>query len=154
MGTTVVDAQGSAFGHVRQFAVAPTVDASHVYGMVVRLTSAKRGDRLSLVPVAEIQLDDAGHAIGQASIESRSIWTLPLTRPDPARTSPTHTAANAVSLRMSLSLWSYPDGDTATGYPAPRPNANAAHEKPSRTNANRSASSAASLLRSGGSNTE
>jgi CBS domain-containing protein len=60
MGTTVVDAQGGAFGHVREFAVAPTVDASHVYGMVVRLTSAKRGDRLSLVPVAELQFDDAG----------------------------------------------------------------------------------------------
>jgi magnesium transporter len=60
MGTTVVDSQGSAFGHVREFAVAPTVDASHVYGMVVRLTSAKRGDRLSLVPVAELQFDDAG----------------------------------------------------------------------------------------------
>jgi magnesium transporter len=60
MGTTVVDAQGSAFGHVREFAVAPTVDASHVYGMVVKLTSAKRGDRPSLVPVAELQLTAAG----------------------------------------------------------------------------------------------
>jgi magnesium transporter len=60
MGTTVVDAQGSAFGHVREFAVAPTVDASHVYGMVVKLTSAKRGDRPSLVPVAELQLTDGG----------------------------------------------------------------------------------------------
>jgi len=46
-------AQGSAFGHVREFAVAPTVDASHVYGMVVKLASSKRGDRPSLVPVAE-----------------------------------------------------------------------------------------------------
>jgi magnesium transporter len=60
MGTTVVDAKGSAFGHVREFAVAPSVDASHVYGMVLRLASAKRGDRPSLVPVAELQLDDAG----------------------------------------------------------------------------------------------
>jgi magnesium transporter len=60
MGTTVVDAQGSAFGHVREFAVAPAVDASHVYGMVVKLTSAKRGDRHSLVPVAELQLNGAG----------------------------------------------------------------------------------------------
>jgi CBS domain-containing protein/sporulation protein YlmC with PRC-barrel domain len=60
MGATVVDAQGSAFGHVREFAVAPAVDASHVYGMVVKLTSAKRGDRHSLVPVAELQLNDAG----------------------------------------------------------------------------------------------
>jgi magnesium transporter len=60
MGTTVVDAQGSAFGHVREFAVAPTIDASHVYGMVVRLTSAKRGDRPSLIPIAELQFDVAG----------------------------------------------------------------------------------------------
>jgi CBS domain-containing protein/sporulation protein YlmC with PRC-barrel domain len=60
MGATVVDARGSAFGHVREFAVAPAVDASHVYGMVVKLTSAKRGDRHSLVPVAELQLNDAG----------------------------------------------------------------------------------------------
>jgi magnesium transporter len=60
MGATVVDAQGSAFGQVREFAVAPAVDATHVYGMVVKLTSAKRGDRHSLVPVAELQLNDAG----------------------------------------------------------------------------------------------
>jgi magnesium transporter len=60
MGATVVDAQGSAFGHVREFAVAPAVDTSHVYGMVVKRTSAKRGDRHSLVPVAELQLNGAG----------------------------------------------------------------------------------------------
>jgi magnesium transporter len=60
MGATVVDAQGSAFGHVREFAVAPSVDTSHVYGMVVKRTSAKRGDRHSLVPVAELQLNGAG----------------------------------------------------------------------------------------------
>jgi magnesium transporter len=60
MGATVVDAQGSVFGHVREFAVAPAVDTSHVYGMVVKRTSAKRGDRHSLVPVAELQLNGAG----------------------------------------------------------------------------------------------
>jgi magnesium transporter len=60
MGTTVVDTQGSAFGHVREFAVAPSVDASHVYGMVLKLVSAKRGDRPSLVPVTELQLTTAG----------------------------------------------------------------------------------------------
>jgi magnesium transporter len=60
MGTAVVDAQGSAFGHVREFAVAPSVDASHVYGMVVRLASAKRGDRPSLVPITEMKLTTAG----------------------------------------------------------------------------------------------
>jgi magnesium transporter len=60
MGATVVDARGSAFGHVREFAVAPSVDAAHVYGMVLRLASAKRGDRPSLVPVTELQLTVAG----------------------------------------------------------------------------------------------
>src|SRR6202789_1598167 len=60
MGATVVDARGSAFGHVREFAVAPSVDAAHVYGMVLRLASAKRGDRPSLVPVTELQLTAAG----------------------------------------------------------------------------------------------
>jgi magnesium transporter len=60
MGTAVVDAQGSAFGHVREFAVAPSVDASHVYGMVLKLASAKRGDRPSLVPVTELQFTAAG----------------------------------------------------------------------------------------------
>src|SRR3984885_12465653 len=60
MGTTVVDAKGSAFGRVREFGGAPSVDASHVYGMVLRLASAKRGDRPSLVPVTELQLTAAG----------------------------------------------------------------------------------------------
>ncbi len=60
MGTAVVDAQGSAFGHVREFAVAPSVDASHVYGMVLKLTSAKRGDRPSLVPVTELKFTTDG----------------------------------------------------------------------------------------------
>src|ERR1700679_4327784 len=60
MGTAVVDAKGSAFGHVREFAAAPSVDASHVYGMVLKLASAKRGDRPSLVPIPELQFPAAG----------------------------------------------------------------------------------------------
>jgi magnesium transporter len=60
MGTTVVDVQGSPFGQVREVAVAPSVDSAHVYGIVLKLTSSKRGDRPSLVPVAELQLTAAG----------------------------------------------------------------------------------------------
>jgi magnesium transporter len=60
MGTEVVDASGGAFGHVREFAVMPSVDAGHVHGIVLRLTSAKRGDRLSLVPINELQLTPGG----------------------------------------------------------------------------------------------
>ena len=55
MGAAVIDAQGGAYGRVREVAVAPSIDASHVFGMVLRLASAKRGDRPSLVPVTELQ---------------------------------------------------------------------------------------------------
>jgi magnesium transporter len=60
MGSAVVDAQGGTFGHVREFAVAPSVDAAHVHGIVLRLASAKRGDRNSLVPVTQLQLTPNG----------------------------------------------------------------------------------------------
>jgi magnesium transporter len=60
MGTTVVDAQGGTFGHVREFAVAPSIDAAHVHGIVLKLASAKRGDRHSLVPVTQLQLMPSG----------------------------------------------------------------------------------------------
>jgi magnesium transporter len=60
MGSAVTDAQGGTFGHVREFAVAPSVDASHVHGIVLRLASAKRGDRPALVPVTELQLTPSG----------------------------------------------------------------------------------------------
>jgi flagellar motility protein MotE (MotC chaperone) len=60
MGTTVVDAQGGAIGHVRELAVAPSIDAAHVHGIVLRLATAKRGDRPSLVPVTQLQLTPGG----------------------------------------------------------------------------------------------
>jgi len=60
MGSAVVDAQGSTVGHVREFAVAPSVDAAHVHGIVLKLASAKRGDRHSLVPVTQLQLTPSG----------------------------------------------------------------------------------------------
>jgi magnesium transporter len=60
MGSAVVDAHGGTVGHVREFAVAPSVDASHVHGVVLRLASARRGERHSLVPVAQLQLTPSG----------------------------------------------------------------------------------------------
>ena len=60
MGSPVVDAQGGTFGHVREFAVAPSVDAAHIHGIVIKRTSAKRGDRPSLVPVTHLQLTPSG----------------------------------------------------------------------------------------------
>jgi len=60
MGTAVIDAQGGTVGHVREFAVAHAADASHVHGIVLKLASAKRGDRHSLVPVTHLQLTPSG----------------------------------------------------------------------------------------------
>jgi CBS domain-containing protein/sporulation protein YlmC with PRC-barrel domain len=60
IGAPVVDAQGATFGHVREFVVAPGVDAAHVHGIVLKLASAKRGDRPSLVPIPHLQLTADG----------------------------------------------------------------------------------------------
>jgi magnesium transporter len=60
MGSAVVDAQGGAFGHVRELAVAPSVDAAHVHGVVLKLASAKHGDRPTLIPVTQLQLTPSG----------------------------------------------------------------------------------------------
>ena len=60
MGTAVMDPTGAAFGHVREFAVAPTIDSAHVHGLILRRISTKRGDSQSLVPIAELQFSPAG----------------------------------------------------------------------------------------------
>lgn len=69
MGATVMDAGGKAYGRVREFAVSPAVDASHVHGLVLRGNSAKRdgGDQMLLIaeliltPRGEIQLREPVH---------------------------------------------------------------------------------------------
>src|SRR5579862_816955 len=60
MGAAVIDPQGATVGHVREFAVAPSVDAAHIHGVVLKLASAKRGDRHHLVPVTHLQLTPSG----------------------------------------------------------------------------------------------
>ena len=60
VGTSVIDAQGSAFGHVKELAVSPIADAVHVYGMVIRQPSQGREGHPSLVTIAELQLTPAG----------------------------------------------------------------------------------------------
>jgi CBS domain-containing protein/sporulation protein YlmC with PRC-barrel domain len=60
MGSAVIDARGGTVGHVREFAVAPSVDAAHIHGIVLKLSSAKRGERHSLVPVMHLQLTSNG----------------------------------------------------------------------------------------------
>jgi magnesium transporter len=69
MGATVRDAGGRTLGHVKEFAVAPTVDAAHVQGILVRLAESAAGwkralrskrRKLTLVPIASIELTAAG----------------------------------------------------------------------------------------------
>ncbi len=51
-----MDAQGSVLGQVREFVVAPGIDAVHVQGLVLRLTGARRGEPPSLVSVSDLTL--------------------------------------------------------------------------------------------------
>jgi magnesium transporter len=60
MGSAVMDAQGTTFGHVREIAVAPSLDSAHVHGIVLKRPSARRGDRPTFVPVTHLQLTAAG----------------------------------------------------------------------------------------------
>lgn len=60
MGAEVLDAQGKSYGHVKEFAVAPRVDAFHVHGLVLKRTSAPRGQRPILVAVTDIKLTEQG----------------------------------------------------------------------------------------------
>ncbi len=60
VGTSVIDAQGSAFGHVKELAVSPIEDGTHVYGMVIRRPSQPRGDHPALVTISQVQLTANG----------------------------------------------------------------------------------------------
>jgi magnesium transporter len=60
MGLAVIDAHGATFGHVREIAVAPSVDPAHVHGIVLRRPAAKRGERPTFVPVTHLQFTPAG----------------------------------------------------------------------------------------------
>jgi len=61
MGASIADAGGVVLGHVKEFAVAPTVDAAHIQGLVIRRKGSPRGPKgLSLVPIASMHLTESG----------------------------------------------------------------------------------------------
>ena len=60
MGVAIADAGGRTVGHVREFAVSPTVDTHHVAGLVVRLAGASRSSRPSLIAIADLELGSTG----------------------------------------------------------------------------------------------
>src|SRR6185437_12319396 len=61
MGAAVADASGRTVGHVREFAVAPQVDANHVLALVLRPVGMAR-DKRALVPVDGLELKN-GNAL-------------------------------------------------------------------------------------------
>ncbi|MBB5346030.1 CBS domain-containing protein/sporulation protein YlmC with PRC-barrel domain [Edaphobacter lichenicola] len=60
MGSAVADAQGATLGHVRELAVAPSVDAAHIHGIVLKLASSKRTDKPSLVLISQLEFGPDG----------------------------------------------------------------------------------------------
>jgi magnesium transporter len=59
-GVAVIDAAGRTVGHVREFAVCPPVDANHVQGLVLKLSGARRTDRLSMAAVSDLEMTVSG----------------------------------------------------------------------------------------------
>ncbi len=53
----MLDAAGNAFGRVREFAVAPLVDATRVQALVVRRAGSAAGAQPSLVPIGLLERD-------------------------------------------------------------------------------------------------
>jgi magnesium transporter len=60
LGSAVADAQGSILGHVREFAVAPSLDAAHIHGIVIRRSSGKRDKQPSMILISQLQISPAG----------------------------------------------------------------------------------------------
>ncbi len=73
MGTAVLDADGKAVGRVREFAVAPLVDANRVEALVLRLKAAARLEQPSLVAISSLRLGTAGQL---TMIAGTSVWEM------------------------------------------------------------------------------
>ena len=60
MGTVVADAHGKPFGRIREFAVSPEANASHVHGFVLKLDGARANATPSLVVIGDLELTSTG----------------------------------------------------------------------------------------------
>jgi magnesium transporter len=60
MGAPIADAIGRTIGNVREFAVAPSVDANHVLGLVMRMSGAGRKEKPYLVAVGDLEVKPDG----------------------------------------------------------------------------------------------
>ena len=60
MGAPIADAIGRTIGIVREFAVAPSVDANHVLGLVIRMSGASKGSGFYLVMIGDLEVTSDG----------------------------------------------------------------------------------------------
>ncbi len=60
LGVVVQHADGTALGHLQEFAVSPMTDAEHVSSLVLRREGASRKTPLAIVDMKQVQLTDAG----------------------------------------------------------------------------------------------
>jgi len=68
VGARIRASDGSAFGAVREFAVVPSEDASHVFGFVLRATGASRKAATPLVRIADLVHGDNGLSIREGAV--------------------------------------------------------------------------------------
>jgi len=67
LGASILDTQGRVFGRLKEFAVSPATDASHVHSILVRKEGARRSDKLSQIPVHDLHLGPTDHIRLQTS---------------------------------------------------------------------------------------
>jgi magnesium transporter len=60
MGTPVFDAQGGILGRVREFAVSPSTNSTHIHRLVLKLTSADLNAKANEVAIEDLQLTPNG----------------------------------------------------------------------------------------------
>lgn len=60
MGARVFDAHGGVYGRVREFAVAPAENSSHIHGLVLRRAAAGRGEPHLMALIADLRLTSKG----------------------------------------------------------------------------------------------
>ena len=60
MGTPVFDARGGILGRVREFAVSPSTNSTHIHRLVLKLTSADRNANANEVAIEDLQLTPNG----------------------------------------------------------------------------------------------
>src|ERR1700722_14205540 len=60
MGTPVFDFRGAILGRVREFAVSPSKNSTHIHRLVLKLTSADLNAKANEVAIEDLQLTSNG----------------------------------------------------------------------------------------------